>query len=103
MNIFKKLQAKVKIKRAIALADESHAKDGQRYYVMPTAEGKLIVMNRKSFRKLKLKKYISYKAMVADLEKESFYHTPYGNGTGAITDDTFKRKQKEYMFWYANK
>lgn len=99
MNFITKLRAKVKLKKAIMLADEKHASTGERYYVMPSLDGMLLVMDRKSFRKMKLKHYIPQNAKVADMVRESFYFTPYGNGSCAITGMQMERKRNEYFLW----
>lgn len=99
MNFIKRLKAKIKLKKAIMLADEKHAQTGERYYVMPSLDGMLLVMDRKSFRKMKMKHYITKDAKVADMVRESFYFTPYGNGSCAITGVQMERKRNEYFFW----
>lgn len=96
MNIFRKLSDYTRLYYAVKKADEIHARTGDRYYVMPGENGKLIIMNRFEFRKLKQKGYISRKASVDDLIRESFYFTPYQNGSGCITPKYESLKRKEY-------
>jgi hypothetical protein len=86
-------------REAIRKADRAHSKDGNRYYVMPSAEGKLLIMDRDNFRILKHKHYISRKATVQDLLNECFYFTPYRNGDCAITRDILDIKRKQYLSW----
>lgn len=99
MNLFQKLKARLTYREAVRRADKAHAEDGRRYYVMPSAEGKLLIMDRENFRILKHKHYINSKATVKDLLNECFYFTPYRNGDGAI--DAFGRELKwqQYMSW----
>jgi len=102
MNIFKKLRASIRLNEAIAQADKAHEGTGERYYVMPNGKsGKLIIMDRFNFRKLKQKGYLSRSTFVNDLERECFYCTPYKNGSGALPELIVKLKRKEY-FTYLN-
>lgn len=96
MNIFRKLSDYTRLYYAVKKADEAHVRTGERYYVIPGDNGKLIVMNRFEFRKLKQKGYISRKASVNDLIRESFYFTPHKNGSGCITPEYESLKREEY-------
>ena len=59
MNWFSRLVAGLKLREAINKADDAFRENGNRYYVLPSWRGKdLIVMDRKSFRQLKHKRYI---------------------------------------------
>lgn len=100
MNIFHKLKSNLMYREAVRRADKAHAENGKRYYVMPSAEGKLLIMDRENFRILKRKHYIKGKATVQDMINECFYHTPYRNGDLAI--DAFARefKRQQYLDWY---
>ncbi len=104
MNIFSKLKAWLKLYNATMKAEQEHRKTGERYYVMPTSgtSGQLIIMDRTNFRKLKQKAYINRKASVTDLEKECFYHTPYRNGCGEISENSIKAKKEQYYAWLEN-
>lgn len=103
MNLFQKLKAALRLRVAAKKADEAHRHTGERYYVMPLtgSKGKLIIMDRPNFRKLKQKGYITHNAHVADLEKECFYFTPYRNGTGGIAPEVENLKRQQYYRWYA--
>lgn len=82
----------LKLKLAIRMADKAHEKTGKRYFVMPDAKDKLIIMHRPSFRRLKHSGRISYAAKVADLKRESFYYTPYSFETKRHESDvTFSK------------
>lgn len=99
MNIIRRFRDYLQLREAVKRADEAHEKDGGRYYVMPSNDGKLIIMDRKNFRKLKQKGYISRKAMVNNLISESFYFTPYANGDGYISEGFRKAKVMMYYSW----
>ena len=74
MNIIKKLRASIRLNEAVVQADKAHEETGERYYVMPNGKsGKLIIMDRFNFRKLKQKGYLSRSTFVNDLERECFY------------------------------
>lgn len=100
MNIFQKIKASLMYREAIRKADRAHNSDGGRYYVMPSAEGKLLIMDKKNFRIFKRKHYISSKATVQDLVNECFYCTPYSNGTGELPPPAIALKRKQYLDWY---
>ena len=102
MNIFKRFRAVLRIKEAARQADKAHKETGERYYVMPNGNsGKLIIMDRFNFRKLKQKRYMSPKVFVDDLERECFYCTPYRNGDGALPKEVVKMKCRQYMEFVA--
>lgn len=103
MNIFQKLKATLRLREAVKKAEEAHSKTGERYYVMPLSgsDGKLIIMDRFNFRKLKQKGYITYSAHVRDLEMECFYFTAYPNGTHGMVPDVESIKRRQYYRWYA--
>lgn len=95
----------LRYREAVKKAEATHAKTGERYYVMPgsvpggSAVGKptLIIMDRYNFRKLKQKKYINHQANVRDLVSECFYCTPYRNGDGFL--DAAGRKFKLALYF----
>ena len=91
----------LRYREAVKKADEAHAKDGDRYYVVPSnnMDGKilLLIMDRKNFRKLKQKGYINKDANIRDLVNESFYFTPYVNGDGYLDAEGRKLKLKLYF------
>lgn len=67
-----------------------------RYYVMPDADDKLIIMNRRQMHKLRVMRVMSNEAKVRHLMKESFYYTPDGSGEG-IHDTLKEYKRKKYI------
>lgn len=101
MNAFQKLYASLKLREAVNQSDKAHARTGERYYVMPTSgvSGKLVIMDRVNFRRLKHKGYISGNPNIGDLEIECFYHTSYRNGTGEIAPDSIAAKRRQYFSW----
>lgn len=91
----------LKLRKAIITADELHAKDSDRYYVMPGSDGKLIIMDRKNFKRLKRKGYINKNARLYDLRRECFYHTPYPDGSDIMPAYVRKDRAEAYYQWAA--
>ena len=111
MNIIKSLcmrflnmRANLLLWTAVRRADEKHRATGERQYVMPNAKrGDLIIMDRRNFRKLKAKGYISHAVKVIDLERECFYCTPYRDGKGKLPDMIVDVKRQQYFEWIKKK
>ncbi len=99
MNIFRKIKALVAYGIAVQKADDAHRENGERYYVMPSMDGKLVIVDRRNFRLLKRKHYINKEANIATMQKECFYCTPYRNGSGAMPDEVKTLKKASYMDW----
>lgn len=101
MDIFRRFKASLRLFEAIRQADKAYDETGERHYVMPASgkSGQLIIMDRKNFRKLKQKGYITHDATVANLEMECFYCTPYRNGEGALPAGIVSMKRKQYFKW----
>lgn len=100
MNIFKRFRAMLRLHEAVRQADKAHKETGERYYVMPNgSNGKLIIMDRFNFRKLKQKGYVPYKVIVRDLVIECFYCTPYRNGDGKLPKSVIDLKRRQYISW----
>lgn len=97
MNIFNYIIALSKLEYAIHMANKAHEQDGQRYYILPDANDRLIILTRYTFRKLKKQGLISSKATITDIIRESFYFTPHANGTGALSPAAQKAKRKMYL------
>jgi len=99
MNIFIKFKAYLQLREAVKKADEAHEEDGERYYVLPTNDGKLIVMDRKNFRILKKKHYINRNSNIRDLVEECFYCTPYRDGSMFLTEKAIEMKRQQFYSW----
>lgn len=102
MNIFSSFYAWLIYREAVSRADRAHSKNGNRYYVMPNASGrvKLIVTDRKNFRQLRMKHYIDSNVKMDDVTMKCFYYTPDRREKNAIDD--FLRDVKLHMYyeWY---
>lgn len=79
------------------MADQAHAKTRQKFYVLPTKDGKLVVMDRKNFRGLRRKGYISRDAKVPALSTNSVYHTADARGMGYIDPRFLRYKFNDYI------
>ena len=100
MNIFRKFRASLQLRGAIRQAETAHHRFGHRFYVMPTfnGSGKLVILDRKNFRDLRLKHYIACHAKVADLLAESFYFTPDRAGN-YLSDPDRRQKLRLFFAW----
>ncbi|MBR0264203.1 MAG: hypothetical protein IJQ60_10025 [Prevotella sp.] len=98
-NFIQHFRDYLRLREAVNTADEHHAKDGDRYYVMPSLDGKLVIMDRKNFRLLKRKHYISQDVTLNQLRSECFYHTPYANGTDRMPAHIRKERAEKYYEW----
>lgn len=103
MNIFKKIKAEIVYSLAVRKADNAHSENGERYYVMPSEDGRLVVVDRRNFRILKRKNYISKDASVADMQRECFYCTPYRNGKGEMPAYIIALKHSTFLDWFAKR
>lgn len=98
-NFIQHFRDYLRLREAVNTADEHHAKDGDRYYVMPSLDGKLVIMDRKNFRLLKRKHYIAQNVTLNQLRSECFYHTPYANGTDRMPAIVRKERAEKYYEW----
>lgn len=103
LNWFQMLKATLRFREAVRKADEEHMRTGARYYVMPLSgnDGKLVILDRYDFRKLKHKGYIPSKVFVRDLERECFYFTPARGGNGRLQPGMERWKRGQFYHWYA--
>lgn len=101
MNIFKKIKAEIVYSLAVRKADNAHSENGERYYVMPSEDGRLVVVDRRNFRVLKRKNYIPKDASVADMQRECFYCTPIGMFKGEMPADIIALKHSAFLDWFA--
>lgn len=97
-NAYNDFKDYLRYRRAVQMADEAHAKDKDRYYVMPSMDGKLLVMDRKNFRNLKRKGYIAKNATMQNAIDECFYFTARLNNEG-MAEPVMKMKYQEYKNW----
>lgn len=102
MNIFSKFLASLRLREAIKMADNAHRRTGHRFYVMPqhgSRGKKLVVLDRRNFRRLKMKHYIGRDARVFDLVRECFYCTGYKDGSQFLSPSDRKKKVIQYFDW----
>lgn len=100
MNPFRKLKAFLMLYKAIEQAEAARVKHGRRFFVMPTQDGKLVVMDKYDLRRLKVKHYLDKSCHVEDLLRESFYYTSLGNGLGEIDPQDRQVRAHAYYRWY---
>ena len=97
MNIFKKFRAYLRFREAVRQADAAHKKSHQRFYVLPDNRGNLIIMDRRNFRLMRRKRYISRAASVPELSFKSIYFTPNAKGEGGVPQEDIKTKFASYV------
>lgn len=99
INWYRYLRDYLRLRTAIQTADEQHAKDGDCYYVMPSTDGTLLIMDRKNFRVLKRKHYVGKGVTLNDLKRECFYRTPYAGGRDPLSAADCQAKANSYYAW----
>ena len=100
MNPFKKFRAYLRLREAIRKADEAHAANGHRYYVIPAQNRQLVVIDKENMKKLRHKHYFHHAFNTGDLMRTSFYYTPFSNGQGAISPQEAHLLRLFYYKWY---
>lgn len=99
MNVFRKFKAFLRFREAVKQADQAHALNRRCFYVLPSVGNKLVVMDRKNFRELRRKRYISRNAKVPQLKYMSVYHTPDARGMGGVPPEYLREKFHDYLRW----
>lgn len=99
INWYRYLRDYLRLRNAIQTADEQHAKDGDCYFVMPSTDGTLLIMDRKNFKGLKRKHYIGQNVTLNDLKRECFYRTSYAGGRDPLSADDRQAKANSYYAW----
>lgn len=100
MNIFRRIKAFLMLYKAVEQAESARKQYGRRFYVMPTQDGKLMVMDKYDLRRLKVKHYVSKETNVESLLSESFYFTPLASGLGGLDPQDRKTRERAYYKWY---
>ena len=100
MNIFRRIKAFLMLYKAVEQAETARREYGRRFYVMPTQDGKLVVLDKYDLHRLKVKHYISKDTNVESLLRDSFYFTPLASGLGEINPQDRKVRERAYYKWY---
>lgn len=101
MNIFIKFKAYLRFKEAIRQAEEKLKSTGQRHYVLRGRFCELVVTDRKNYRGMRMKHYISdAEAKIADVVERCLYHTSYRDGVGAMSVEELDKRMNKYYDWY---
>lgn len=102
MNIFKQFYAYLRLRRAVDMAEKAGKKHHCRFYVLPGENGKLVVADRKNFRRLRQKHWIRGAASynMKDVADRAFYYTCHPDGTGFMRESERKQKVLDYYKWY---
>lgn len=97
MNIFKKFRAFLRFREAVKVADNAYQKSGQKHYVLPQVDGKLLVMDRKNFRGLRRKGYISRNVSLSLMASHCIYSTCDARGRGGVEQEQLKDRFNDYL------
>lgn len=99
MNIFKKIYHRARafraLENAIRTADANYLRYGTRCYVVPNG-GKLAIIDKSSFKRLKPKDRLHGITTMADVERACVYYTPRYNGQDPMPDELMKQKRHQY-------
>lgn len=102
MNIFIRFYAFLTFRYAVQKAQKYYLENKRRYYVCPNSDSKvrLIVTDRKNFRGLRNKGYISQDYKMQEAYEMCFYCTPHADGKGAMSEVERRQRAKRYFEWY---
>ena len=98
---FYKLRATIAYENAVRNAEEQLASTGDRTYVIKSGS-KLLLINRKNFRKMKKRGIIKKTATILDLQQNCYYCTSYVNGKDQMPDEVVKIKKKQCINYLVN-
>lgn len=101
MKIIKKLKARIAFTLAVRRAEDAHAKDSDRYFVLPSGDGKLVIVDKMNFKRLKRKHYVGRNQTPSRLIDECFYYTA-NCFEGGMKKDVVKKMMKSYIIWAVN-
>ena len=90
--------ASIKLNLAISKADYAFNSTGERFYVMPNYDGKLLIINRQMFRLWKRKHLLNQEETINRLMVTSFYFTPNKGGFRLSQKDK-DAKRRMYFKW----
>lgn len=89
MKIIKLIKAIISYYKAVRQADQQFRLYGHRQYVIGVSNSKLVVGDKKGIRDLQYRSGMKAKGekriSVPTLQGSCFYHTPYPDGTGAMS------------------
>lgn len=84
-----------RLNKAIRMADEAKANNGQRHFVIKGAGRKLVIIDRAMMKRLRRKNLMNKNVRVIDLLQECYYCTPDRSGRQP-SEKVFKMKRKQY-------
>ena len=84
---------------AVKRADAAFQRTGSRQYIILQTDFKLVVMDRAYFRLMKQEKRLPPEVTINTLQRECLYHTPYANGTEAMSNEEMNKRLDKYLRW----
>ena len=106
MRVFRRLAAMVQYEKAVEKAETALMMTGQRQYVVCGMDGekrKLVIMDRRNFRMLRMKHYIRQGMDVKALKEKCVYCTGYANGSGVMTVASRRNGKKRALKWMSER
>jgi hypothetical protein len=101
MKIIKKVKARIAFTLAVRRAEDAHAKDSDRYFVLPSGDGKLVIVDKMNFKRLKRKHYVGRNHTPSRLIDECFYYTA-NCFEGGMDKERVKKMRRSYTDWVTN-
>lgn len=93
-KIIKRIKCEIMYRQATAKADYASKKNnGEIFYVLPTQNGKLMIMNRPLFETFKRKKQVDNDMKVRDLFRDCVYHTNCKSKKGKAS------RKRKFLRW----
>lgn len=89
--------------QAVQQAEETMQTTGDRTYIIKGQGHKLLLVNRKYFRRFKKMGIIKPTATILDLQQQCFYCTSYPNGKDPMPADVVKVKKQQAIDWLINR
>lgn len=100
MNIFRPIIGYIRLKLAIHKAEEAHARNGQRFYVIPAQNKKqLVITDRRNFRIMRMKKYFHRDMIMRDVDDACIYYTAHRNEESPMSRSERKRRALGFYRW----
>lgn len=81
---------------AVKMAEKAHKQKGERFYVMPDHNDKLIVMSRRDMRILRRYRFMARSVNMYAIMKECFYATADRKGQ-KLSESILKAKRDMYI------
>lgn len=94
-EVFFLAKVKLRLKMAIRMAEYKHYISNKKYYVLPSIDGGLMVIDRSRIKLKKKQGLIPNSYQALELQEKAFYYTPnVRGGTGASYEERVAMKKR---------